>query len=156
VIISSPMEKELVCTSLRDLLQVQPGNRSSSEFTGQVSAYHIVIRIRVRRFSLPWRGAFRGTVMSRKNGTIIIGKLDSNWSLYFVGYPLLAAVLINIALNGLSGHGFGRLAELAIFLAGAFFVCGYLSWIDASDTRSITEAICRVSQGRVEHGALEF
>jgi len=150
------MEKELVCTSLRDLLQVRPGNQSSSEFTGQVSAYHIVIRIRVRRFSLPWRGAFRGTVISRKNGTIIIGKLDSNWSLYFVGYPLLAAVLINIAVNGLSGYGLGRLGEFAIFVAGAFFVCGYLSWIDASDKRSITEAICRVSQGRVEHGALEF
>ena len=151
MVISSPLEKEEVCQGLRRLLQARPGDGSSSEFTGRVSAYHIVVRIRVRWFSLPWRGVFRGTAIALKNGTTIIGKFDSNWSLYFVGYPLLAAVLINIAVNGLSGFGLERLGEFAMFVAGALFVCGYLCWIDANDKRSITKAICLASRGQVEH-----
>jgi hypothetical protein len=126
---------------------------SAVGFSGKVSDNHIEIRVRRgSRFSLPWRGTFRGATFPLDGGTAIAGKFDSNWSLYFFGYPILAGVLINIAVNVFAGHGAGRFAEFTIFTIVAALVCGTLHWINDNDKRLIVAAMCRVTSAELDQG----
>jgi len=145
----SPLEKELVCDRLRDLLEIHSGSQSATGLTGKISDHHIVIRIRGRRFSSPWRGTFRGTAFPLAGGTVIAGKFDSNWSLLFVGYPILAGVVLNVVVNVLSGYGPGHFAEFTVFTTVAALFCGFLRWIYENDKRLVAAAMCRVSSGKL-------
>lgn len=148
--IYSPLNKVVVRERLRDLLIKHSRNPQRIVLTGNIAEHQITVRVRSRKFSLPWRGTFRGVMISRDNGTAVTGKFDSKWSLYFVGYPIVAGVVINIAAITLAGHGAGQIGAFALFTGAAVLLCVYLNWVDAGDNRLITEAICRAIDGRLE------
>ena len=148
--IYSDLSKDDVRDRLRELLETQSTNSSPGTLIGGVATHQITIRTRRVRFSLPWRGTFRGVMIPRGSGTAITGKFDSKWSLYFVGYPIVAGVVINIAVTIAAGHGSGHAGTFALFVVAAVLLCVYLNWVNVSDNRSIINAICRAIDGRIE------
>ncbi len=148
--IYSPLAKDVVRERLRDFLVRQPSTESGVVITGTVSTHQTTVRVCPRRFSLPWRGTFRGAFLARDEGTMITGKFDSNWSLYFVGYPILLGVVINIAVTVVAGHGSGHLGVFALLIIFAGLLCVYFNWIETNDNASIVAAICYAISGRLE------
>ena len=112
--IYSPLAKDVARERLRDFLVRQPSNESGVVISGTVSTHQTTVRVRPRRFSLPWRGTFRGAFLARYDGTMITGKFDSNWSLLFVGYPILLGVVVNLGITVVAGHGSGHLGGFAL------------------------------------------
>ena len=148
--IYSPLAKDVARERLRDFLVRQPSNESSVVISGTVSTHQTTVRVRPRRFSLPWRGTFRGAFLARDDGTMITRKFDSNWSLLFVGYPILLGVVVNLGLTVVAGHGSGHLGEFALLVIFAGLLCVYLNWIETNDNASIVAAICYAISGRIE------
>lgn len=144
--ILAPFEPALVREKLARLLEKDPQSGAAS-FDGVISPRQILIRIPRRRFSLPWQPTFRGAALPFEAGTLITGKFDSNWSLHFLGYPILAAVFINIALNIISGRSNGRLSEFVLFTIFAAGFCLGLSWADRRGRRAIATAMSDATQG---------
>lgn len=108
---------------------------------GTVAIHQFIIRITKARFSLPWRGVFRGAMVARENGTLVTGKFDSNWSLHFIGYPTVIGVVLNFAATGLvTGNAF-RVPVSGWFVAAACGLCIALGHLDRRDRRYITESI---------------
>lgn len=94
---------------------------------GRITTHQFVVTIARGRFSIPWRATFRGTVLTTKNGTVMTGKFDSNWSLYFLGYPVALAVFANVLLNVLGGRAVGRVGEFTLLCVGAAAFCALLA-----------------------------
>ena len=115
---------------------------------GTVVTHQFIIRVTKARFSLPWRGVFRGAVVARENGTLVTGKFDSNWSLYFIRYPTVIGVVLNFAVTGLvTGNAF----RVPVFgcLAAACGLCIALGHLDRRDRRYITESIREAIDGHL-------
>lgn len=148
--IYSALSKDIVRERLRELLETHSTSTPRGALTGSVATHQMTIRTRPMRLSLPWRGTFRGVMIPRGSGTAITGKFDSKWSLYFVGYPIVVGVVINIAVTIVAGQGAGHLGTFALFIAAAVLICVYLNWINVRDNRSIIEAICHAIDGRIE------
>lgn len=108
---------------------------------GRVTTHQFVISVTRARFSIPWRATFRGTVLTTKSGTVMTGKFDSDWSLYFLGYPVVLAVFANVLLNILAGRGAGRLGEFSLLCTGAAAFCAVLAANHRRDQARIAEAL---------------
>ncbi len=108
---------------------------------GRITTHQFVVRVTRARFSLPWRATFRGTVLTTKSGTVMTGKFDSDWALYFLGYPVALAVFANVVLNSVAGHGAGRLGEFTLLCAGAAAFCAALASIHRRDQARIAETL---------------
>jgi hypothetical protein len=67
--------------------------------------------------------------------------LSSNWSLYFLGYPILISVIVNIGFNIAGGLGAGRSGEYMLFFTAAVALSATLAWFDSSDRRDIAAAL---------------
>ncbi len=93
-------------------------------------------------------------MIQRGDGCVITGKFDSKWSLYFVGYPIVFGVVINIAVTIVAGHGTGHAGTFTLFIAAAVLLCVYLNGVSVTDNRTITDAICRAIDGHVERETL--
>ena len=145
--IDSPLGKDLVRDKLRALLVAQSTSTAGIALTGAVMTHQMTIRMRPQRLSLPWRGTFRGMMIARGSGTAITGKFDSKWSLYFVGYPVLAGVVINIAVTIMAGQGTGHFGVFALLIAAAVLFCMALTGIYDKDNSLITAAICYAIDG---------
>jgi hypothetical protein len=110
-------------------------------YVGDVSAQQVLIRVPRKRFLPPWRATFRGAAIPFEGGTLLIGKFDSNWSLYFLGYPILISVIVNIGFNIAGGLGAGRSGEYMLFFTAAVALSATLAWFDSSDRRDIAAAL---------------
>jgi len=108
---------------------------------GRVTTHQFVLTIRRGRLSIPWRATFRGTVLTTKSGTVMTGKFDSNWSLYFLGYPVAVAVFANVLLNVLAGRAAGRIGEFSVLCAGAAAFCAVLARNHRRDQGRIAETL---------------
>lgn len=108
---------------------------------GRVTTHQFVISATRARCSIPWRATFRGTVLATKSGTVMTGKFDSDWSLYFLGYPVALAVFANVLLNILAGRGAGRLGEFSLLCAGAAAFCAVLAANHRRDQARIAETL---------------
>lgn len=148
--IYSPLAKDVVRERLRDSLVRQSSTESGVVISGSVSTHQTIVRVRARRFSLPWHGTFSGGFLSCDNGTTITGKFDRNWSLLFVGYPIMLGVVVNIGLTVVAGHGSGHLGAFALIVIFAGLFCVHLNWIETNDNASIVAAICYAISGRIE------
>lgn len=121
----SDVPRQTVWDRLCELVDGPAGSRRG--LGGRVTAHQFVVSVTRARFSMPWPATFRGTVLTTKRGTLMTGKFDSNWSLYFLGYPVALAVFANVLLNGLAGSGAGRLSEFSLLCAGAAAFCAMLA-----------------------------
>jgi hypothetical protein len=126
---------------------------------GRITTHQFVVRVTRARFSIPWRATFRGTVLTTKNGTVMTGKFDSDWSLYFLGYPVALAVFANVLLNVLAGRGVGRLGEFSLLCAGAVAFCAMLAANHRRDQARIAATLHMImtvprQPGAAPHGAI--
>jgi hypothetical protein len=108
-----------------------------------------VIRVRKAKLSLPWRGVFRGAMVAQDSATLVTGKFDSNWSLYFIGYPTAIGVTLNIAVSILVTREVLRVLEYGWFIAASFGICFALARLDRREKRYISESIVRALDGRL-------
>lgn len=131
----SDVPRHTVWDRLTELIDGPVGVRLG--LAGRVTTHQFVISVTRARFSIPWRATFRGTVLTTKSGTVMTGKFDSDWALYFLGYPVALAVFANVLLNGLAGHGAGRLGEFTLLCAGAAAFCAALAAIHRRDQARI-------------------
>jgi hypothetical protein len=109
--------------------------------SGYVTTHQFVLTMSRGRCSIPWRATFRGTVLTTKGGTVMTGKFDSNWSQYFLGYPVVLAVFANVLLNVLAGRAAGRLGEFTVLCAGAAAFCAVLARKHRRDQARISETL---------------
>ncbi len=121
----SDVPRHTVWQRLTELVDGPVGARLGLD--GRVTTHQFVVTVTRARFSIPWRATFRGTVLTTKGGTVMTGKFDSDWSLYFLGYPVALAVFANVLLNVLAGRAAGRLGELSVLCAGAAAFCAVLA-----------------------------
>lgn len=135
----SDVPRHTVWDRLTELIDGPVGVRLG--LAGRVTTHQFVISVTRARFSIPWRATFRGTVLTTKSGTVMTGKFDSDWALYFLGYPVALAVFANVLLNGLAGHGAGRLGEFTLLCAGAAAFCAALAAIHRRDQARIAETL---------------
>ncbi|MFT4585199.1 MAG: hypothetical protein ACI915_003441 [Gammaproteobacteria bacterium] len=119
----------------------QSSHRQGIQLVGDVSVHQLLIRVRKRRFSLPWRAVFRGAMLDRPNGSAITGKFDSNWAMYFIGYPALAGVVLNVGITSILQPGAMDWSQIIWFLLVPSLVCFVLSELDIHDRHHIRRSI---------------
>jgi hypothetical protein len=147
--ILTSLSKEKMRDRLGELLRgdAQHSDRPGTQLVGDISTHQLIIRIRKRPFSLPWRAVFRGAMLARPSGSAITGKFDSNWALYFIGYPALAGVVLNVAITSILHPSAMNLPQIIWFLVGPAVLCFILSELDNRDRRHITDTILGAVDG---------
>jgi hypothetical protein len=79
------------------------------------------------------------------------GKFDSNWSLYFLGYPVLLGVSLNLAVSLYLANGSARVGWFILLMGAAAFLCIVLRQIEICDERVISAATVAAIEGRQVH-----
>jgi hypothetical protein len=149
--ILSPWLKDEIRNRLQHLVQERPVVSSRSRFMGRVIAHQVVIGVRKQWYSLPWRGVFRGAMLEHAHGSAVTGKFDSNWSLYFLGYPVLLGVSLNLAVSLYLANGSARVGWFILLMGAAAFLCIVLRQIEICDERVISAATVAAIEGRQVH-----